>query len=188
MLFTTLTHCQNKLFDDYFNKFSLYSLPLKTDTITNYSGNKVTLEEFNTFIANSKDTFWKYRLNSNDSKSFFEYRPLCKFQIGNNIGLLCACFYFDDDMTKEKEEVLLSVFDSNGNKISYLSSISGGKFDNFVSDTLFDEINYYAIITEDFHIEIICNTYCWRDEKEHISKKDYHITDEGEIEEVSNSK
>ena len=180
----TMTTCKNKLFENYLNKFNLYSLPIKTDTITNYSGNKVTLEEFNCFIKDSSDTFWKYRLYSDNSKSFFEYRPLCKFKIGDKIGLLCACFYFDDDMTKDRGDVFLSIFDSKGTKISHLPSISGGRFDNFASDILFDEINCKAIITENYHIEITCNIYSWEDEKEHISKKYYHITNEGKIEEI----
>ena len=178
-LWATLASCQNKLFENYLDKFDLCSLPIKTDAIAISSGNNVTLEEFNLFVKGSKDSFWEYRPYSIGLESFFEYIPLCRFKIGNKIGLLCACFYFDDDITKNRSRIILFVFDTQGYKISYLP-IAGNKFDNFASDILFDEINCSAIITENYYIEITCNIYRWKDEKMHVKKRYYSITNEGQ--------
>jgi hypothetical protein len=179
--------CQYKLFENYFNKFKLCSLPINSDSIIKeYSNtqNSITLEEFDYFIKDSNEVFWKYELYSNNAIHFFEYHPLCKFEMGKDkIGLLYSRSYFDNDMTKEKTDIVLSIYDLKGSKVSYLS-IAGSRFDNFVSDIKFDEVSYKARITENYNIEITYSTYCWKDEKEHIIKNHYSITSEGKIIEI----
>ena len=101
----------------------------------------------------------------------------------DKIGLLYSRSYFDNDMTKEKTDIVLSIYDLKGSKVSYLS-IAGSRFDNFVSDIKFDEVSYKARITENYNIEITYSTYCWKDEKEHIIKNHYSITSEGKIIEI----
>jgi hypothetical protein len=175
--------CQYKLFETYSNKFKSCPLPINSDNTKKYSDTKncITLEEFNYFVKDSNDKFWKYELYFNNAKYFFEYHPLCKFEINKDkIVLLYSRSYFDNDMTKERTDIILSIYDQKGNKVSYLS-IAGNQFDNFASDILFDEIRYSAVITDNYDIEITYNVYAWKDEKDHINKKYYYITNEGLI-------
>ena len=170
-------------FVEYLNKYEWCSLPISTDSIIKkYSdvGTGISTKEFNTFIKDDIGDFWRYQLFAENKKHFFEYIPTCKFKISEEIiGLLCCCFYYDEDITKERVEVILFIYDK-ARKISFMS-IAGSRFDNFVSDIVFDEIRYRATIGIDKNIEIIYSIYSGNNIKEKIIKKYYHITDEGDI-------
>jgi len=178
--------CQDNLWINFIHKFETCSLPIFTDTISfkylNTQNNKniISLEEFNYFIKDSCETFWKYRTYDQNQKSFFEYDALCKFAIDQDkTGIILTRNYFDDDESKEKGDYLLYIFDSKGNKLSYLP-IGGERNDNFVSDIHFDQIAYNSTIYKNYSIEMKTEAYLWKDGKDgkaHISKKYYKIED-----------
>ena len=177
-------YCQNtNLFEEYFNKYEWCSLPISTDSmIMKYGdvGNSLSFEEFNTFIKDDIGDFWRYRLFVDNQKQFFEYIPTCKFKITEElIGLLCCCFYYDDDIRKERVEVILFIYDKT-HKISSMT-IAGNRFDNFVSDIVFDEIRFRATILAEKNIAIDYEIYNGKEEKEQIEKKCYYINKKGEI-------
>lgn len=177
-------YCQNiNLFEEYFNKYEWCSLPISTDSIImKYGdvGNSVSLEEFNTFIKDDAGDFWKYQLFADNKKHFFEYIPTCKFKISEElIGFLCCCFYYDDDIRNERVEVILFIYNKT-HKISSIS-IAGSRFDNFVSDIVFDEIRFRATILAEKNIVIENQIYYGKEKKEQIKKKCYQINKEGQI-------
>lgn len=180
----TSSYCQNiNIFEEYFNKYEWCSLPISTDSIIMKYGNKgncMSFKEFNTFIKEDIGEFWQYQLFLDNKKHFFEYIPTCKFKITEElIGLVCCCFYYDDDITKERTEVVLFIYDKI-NKISSMS-IAGSRFDNFVSDIVFDEIRFKASIYAEKIIVIDYEIYYGKEKKEQIEKKCYIIDKEGQI-------
>lgn len=187
ILLVICASCQNRSFENFSGKFRECTLPISTDSIiANYieKRNIITLTEFNSFIKSQKDLYWQYKQYSDNNTSFFEYYPLCRFKIkGQLIGFLYHRAYWNDDETKNRTDVVLSIYDRKGNQISSLP-ISGNRFDNFVSTINFDEIQYRATIQFNYEIEILYSTYCWKEEQENTIKKYYHITDSGEIVEL----
>jgi hypothetical protein len=192
--FSILGSCQNTdLFDNYLNKFTQCNLPinLKTVVIDKNQKQNITQKEFNSFVKSDTLQFWQYIMY--DSKAhpniFFEYNTLIKFDINDMlIGVIHLQSYFNSDITKERYETVLTVFNKQSNKLSSLS-IAGFYNDNFQSDIKFDEIDYTAIISSEYEIEITYDIYKYDPlPPKSTYKKYYQITNDGKIEEISTRK
>lgn len=171
------THQDN--FKKFLNSFLECSFPLNTDLYFNelniYANNScdISQHEFNSFLIDPDDTFWKYEIYNESEDYYYNYVKACRLNISEKfLGILYFRSYYCDNLDEEKSELIMSIFNKKGSMISSLP-IAGGYGDG---------ITFSSIIHNEKKIEVNYIKYDLETVKK--TSKTFEITEDGEIKNI----
>ncbi|MCH4897153.1 hypothetical protein E0494_10645 [Marinilabiliaceae bacterium JC040] len=172
LLFSIQLNCNaqnNKKFNQLLNKFSLLVLPIDPSSLD--GGEEISKKEFNKFF-NLNPGKWKYI-------DFTYYNAIARINLNKCVGLIFQRWYDPEEYTGTKKEIVLCIYDRNGEIKSFLV------IDGFYITENSEDYVYFKL-KANLELEITTENRIYGKEKPTIYSNFYKINpDTGEIVEIS---